>query len=653
MYVHDAMFGYNSSFEEPAIATSSNGCRVVLPSSTTGPERLRVAHLFDRLFAYIRSVNRYVQACVCAAEELRGMSPEQISHMVLMIQGRRPLSEQQQQRPAPSVFAVDAGQHGVLRGMPELCVLCPRTIAAHERSALIINVRGQGLTEIKIDHAAYDSLYHVLLYPTGDGGWEHNMPKRTLTAAYATLPAWVNINRAAMQGSTSLNPRSCVTMQEYYAYRLHFRRGPYRSDNCMFMSDRLFQEYCCVAYWRIEAARLQYHALRQADMRAARVAELRDFAFQVASGEQPAEIGRISYIPESFVGGPTDMYARYQDAMAAVLHFGAPSLFVTMTANPRWKEVRDSLAFAQTAAQRSDVISRVFRAKLDALLNDLKEMLGKQVVCTHVIEFQKRGLPHAHIVVILRAADRPRTGEQIDKICSAELPPEPPCDDVSDAANKQRRLRELVLEHMLHNDCSGENGRSCPCWDAERQCCSGKFPYAFQSATTVGDERQKCKYRRRRGDAWTATINGRHVTNQWIVPYNAFLLLKYECHLNVEVVTAAYAVKYLFKYLFKGSDSASAALHDVKKILDQIGHYQEHRYLGAAEAVWRLLSFRIHSLTAGQFDLSVERMVVELPEDRCDIAEVACMQLMYVTDACLCWLAGSSGTLMATKPKQD
>ena len=72
-----------------------------------------------------------------------GMSSEQVSHMVLMIQVRIPMSQQQHQRPAPSVFAVDAGQHGVLRGMPELCALCPRTIGAEERSALLVNVRGE------------------------------------------------------------------------------------------------------------------------------------------------------------------------------------------------------------------------------------------------------------------------------------------------------------------------------------------------------------------------------------------------------------------------------------------------------------------------------------------------------------------------------
>ena len=57
---------------------------------------------------------------------------------------------------------------------------------------------------------------------------------------------------------------------------------------------------------------------------------------------------------------------------------------------------------------------------------------------------------HAHIVVIMRATDRPLTAADMDALVSAELPPEPAADDTSAAAVAQRRLRALVLEHMLH-----------------------------------------------------------------------------------------------------------------------------------------------------------------------------------------------------------
>ncbi len=46
------------------------------------------------------------------------------------------------------------------------------------------------------------------------------------------------------------------------------------------------------------------------------------------------------------------------------------------------------------------------------------------------------------------------------------------------------------------------------------------------------------------------------VTNRLIVPYNPGLLLKYNCHINVEVCSTVKSVKYLYKYVYKGGDRA-------------------------------------------------------------------------------------------------
>ncbi|POM77405.1 Helitron helicase-like protein [Phytophthora palmivora] len=42
--------------------------------------------------------------------------------------------------------------------------------------------------------------------------------------------------------------------------------------------------------------------------------------------------------------------------------------------------------------------------------------------------------------------------------------------------------------------------------------------------------------------------------NQWVVPYNPFLSQKYNCHINVEVCATSKAVKYIYKYVYKGAD---------------------------------------------------------------------------------------------------
>jgi hypothetical protein len=38
----------------------------------------------------------------------------------------------------------------------------------------------------------------------------------------------------------------------------------------------------------------------------------------------------------------------------------------------------------------------------------------------HVVEFQKRGLPHAHILLILDPRDKPMTPEHMDSVISTD-----------------------------------------------------------------------------------------------------------------------------------------------------------------------------------------------------------------------------------------
>jgi hypothetical protein len=44
--------------------------------------------------------------------------------------------------------------------------------------------------------------------------------------------------------------------------------------------------------------------------------------------------------------------------------------------------------------------------------------------------------------------------------------------------------------------------------------------------------------------------------NRWVVPYNPYLTMWYQCHINVEVCSSITAVKYLYKYVYKGHDRA-------------------------------------------------------------------------------------------------
>src|SRR2546421_9403822 len=90
----------------------------------------------------------------------------------------------------------------------------------------------------------------------------------------------------------------------------------------------------------------------------------------------------------------------------------------------------------------------------------------------------------------------------------------------------------------------------------------------------------------------------------WVVPYNPYLLLKYNSHVNVEVCSTICAIKYLYKYVYKGHDRIMFELknknddnndnEDKKNFIDEIQNYIDARYISASEAIYRIFEFDLH-----------------------------------------------------------
>ena len=91
------------------------------------------------------------------------------------------------------------------------------------------------------------------------------------------------------------------------------------------------------------------------------------------------------------------MQQNFQDAMAIVRKYGKPDLFITMTCNPNWREIRNALRKNQCTNDRPDLSTRVFKQKLDRLLRVIhtEGIFGVTIAHVFVVEFQKRGLPGA------------------------------------------------------------------------------------------------------------------------------------------------------------------------------------------------------------------------------------------------------------------
>jgi hypothetical protein len=68
------------------------------------------------------------------------------------------------------------------------------------------------------------------------------------------------------------------------------------------------------------------------------------------------------------------------------------------------------------------------------------------------------------------------------------------------------------------------------------------------------------EYRRRQTRIFVDPKTYCVVDNRWIVPYNLHLATKYHAHINVEICSSISAVKYLYKYVYKGPNRATAVV---------------------------------------------------------------------------------------------
>jgi hypothetical protein len=137
------------------------------------------------------------------------------------------------------------------------------------------------------------------------------------------------------------------------------------------------------------------------------------------------------------------------------------------TCNPKWKEITDELLPGQTAKDRLELVIRVFNLKLDALLKDIKDgVLGNVIAEIWVIEFQRRGLPHAHILLILDETSKLRTAEDYDSMVSAEIP----------NPIRHPEVYETVTLCMVHEPC-GPDFLNAQCMEQGK--CKKRYPRSF------------------------------------------------------------------------------------------------------------------------------------------------------------------------------
>ncbi|XP_061999597.1 uncharacterized protein LOC133716991 [Rosa rugosa] len=331
-----------------------------------------------------------------------------------------------------------------------------------------------------------------------------------------------------------------LTCRDYYAYILQIRQY---DDSLLLRGGRLLQQYVVDNYVKIETQKLRWIRSNQSTLRRELYDGLHD---SLNAGENNADnIGRKTILPSSFIGSPRDMHQRYQDAMALVQKYGKPDIFLTMTCNPNWEEITAELLPGQVAQDRPDLTTRIFRAKFEELKNDV---IKKGVL------------------------------DDYDHIVRAEIPNQ----------NEEPELYNVVLGHMIHGPC-GVHRRIAPCM--KRGSCKRGYPKPFSVTTFQGNDSYPV-YRRRDNQS-DMQSNGNQNTpldNSWVIPYNLWLLTKYDCHINVEICCSIKSVKYLYKYVYKGPDRVTFEVRPEAN-QDEIRNFVDARWVCAPEALWRMFKF--------------------------------------------------------------
>jgi hypothetical protein len=179
-----------------------------------------------------------------------------------------------------------------------------------------------------------------------------------------------------------------ITLMDWASARLHVRQQGLQIDRF----GRLYLQYICDQYSKMQESRLMWVKNNQQKIRADKYGQVQD-ALNRQDGSLE-DIGTRVILPSSFVGSPRYMGQLLQDSLAIVRKRGKPAFFLTMTCNPHWREIQEQLRPGQTAWNRPDLVARVFQLKLKQVIHEiLKEQLfGEVRGFIYVIEYQKRGV---------------------------------------------------------------------------------------------------------------------------------------------------------------------------------------------------------------------------------------------------------------------
>ena len=216
-----------------------------------------------------------------------------------------------------------------------------------DKRDIVLQQKSGNLLRINEIHASYLALQYPLLFTYGEDGFRLGIKKGVTKA-------------------TKKQKKPNISMRQFFAFRLHARKN---ESHSLLHSRRLFQQFLVDAYTTIESNRLRYLRFNQPTLRS-------DTYDSIKESENKGKVdmsdqGSEFVLPATFTGSPRYMKNLYLDAMTVCKHFGFPDLFITFTCNPKWPEITRYVKSRKLKAEdRSDIVCRIFKMKLDSLMDD-------------------------------------------------------------------------------------------------------------------------------------------------------------------------------------------------------------------------------------------------------------------------------------------
>lgn len=221
-------------------------------------------------------------------------------------------------------------------------------VASDNRDIVIQSHEGE-LQRISELHVLYLGLQYPLIFARGEDGFRVDIAHEE-------------------ESCSRTKKKKKVTMREWFAYRIQERNNGY---SLLLNARKLFQQFLVDAFTMVETQRLNFMRREQKKLRCASYSKLNT---AVDNGQtNTSDIGKRIYLPSSYTGGARYMVQNYLDAMAICKYYGYPDLFITFTCNTKWPEINRFMAERNLKSEdRPEVVSRVFKMKLDTLIKDLK-----------------------------------------------------------------------------------------------------------------------------------------------------------------------------------------------------------------------------------------------------------------------------------------